>query len=179
MQLTYVHLIGLILGTGSNAAYIENAEKVLRWGDGDSKGHQGFVLMDPEMGAFGDNGCIDFIKTEWDRKLDQESLLPGSFTYEKYFAGKYLGELVRLALLSALESTEQDIPQNLREKDSISTSDVSEILSDSGKPEISKNLTSIQLAILNYVCQVRTPQIRALNPLILCLHRYCLKELHF
>ena len=110
--------------------------------------------MDPEMGAFGDNGCIDFIKTEWDRKLDQASLLPGSFTYEKYFAGKYLGELVRLALISALEQTEQGIPQYLREKDRISTSDVSEVLSAPGTPEVTKDLSNAQLAILKYVCQV-------------------------
>ena len=67
--------IGLILGTGTNASYIEDAGRVVRWGDKDP--HQGSVILDPEMGAFGDNGCIDFIKTEWDRQLDQESLLPG------------------------------------------------------------------------------------------------------
>jgi len=147
-------MTGLILGTGSNAAYIEKAERVLRWGDAEGKGHQGFVLMDPEMGAFGDNGCIDFIKTEWDKKLDEESLLPGSFTYEKYFAGKYLGELVRLAFMTALERAEQDVPQYLKDKDSFTTSDVSGILSTSEKPEVAKNLTGTQLATLQYICQL-------------------------
>ena len=36
------------------------------------------VIIDPETGAFGDNGCIDFIKTEWDRQVDMSSLLPGN-----------------------------------------------------------------------------------------------------
>jgi hypothetical protein len=33
---------------------------------------------------------------DWDGAVDRGSLLPGSFTYEKYFAGKYLGELTRI-----------------------------------------------------------------------------------
>lgn len=75
--------IGLILGTGCNGAYLEKAEKVLRWGG--AKYDVNEVVVDPEFGAFGDNGCIDFIKTDFDRQLDQGSLLPGSFTFEKYF----------------------------------------------------------------------------------------------
>ena len=70
----------MILGTGTNASYIEEAARVVRWGDGKSEGrhgHSGHVIIDPESGAFGDNGCIDCIKTVWDQKLDQESLLPG------------------------------------------------------------------------------------------------------
>ena len=70
--------LGLILGTGTNASYIEDAARVVRWGEGEGGDHEGGqVIIDPERGAFGDNGCIDFIKTDWDRKLDKESLLPG------------------------------------------------------------------------------------------------------
>ena len=71
--------IGLILGTGTNASYIEKAERVKRWGEGTIK-KEGVkeVIIDPETGAFGDNGCIDFIKTEWDRQVDMSSLLPGN-----------------------------------------------------------------------------------------------------
>ena len=49
-----------------------------RWGGAESGDHVGKVIIDPEMGAFGDNGCIDFIKTEWDTQLDKGSLLPGT-----------------------------------------------------------------------------------------------------
>ena len=70
--------LGLILGTGTNASYIEDAARVVRWGEGEGGDHEGGqVIIDPESGAFGDNGCIDFIKTDWDTKLDKESLLPG------------------------------------------------------------------------------------------------------
>ena len=89
--------IGVILGTGCNGAYFEKAEHVSRWqGDHYESDH---VIIDAEFGAFGDNGCIDFLKTDFDREIDRVSLLPGSFTYEKYFAGKYMGDLVRLVLL--------------------------------------------------------------------------------
>ncbi len=52
------------------------------------------VIVDPEFGAFGDNGCVDFVKTCVDKEVDEASLLPGSFTYEKYFAGNYCKSLL-------------------------------------------------------------------------------------
>ena len=78
--------IGLILGTGTNASYIEKAGRVKRWGDcsGKTDGVEE-VIIDPETGAFGDNGCLDFIKTEWDKQLDEASLLPGEFTKNVLF----------------------------------------------------------------------------------------------
>ena len=51
---------------------------MIRWGEGDRGTHQGQVIIDPEMGAFGDNGCIDFIRTQWDDEMDKMSLLPGA-----------------------------------------------------------------------------------------------------
>jgi hypothetical protein len=48
---------------------------VAHW-EGDRHGAKE-VIIDPEFGAFGDNGCIDFIKTDFDRDLDKDSLLPG------------------------------------------------------------------------------------------------------
>ena len=118
--------IGLILGTGCNGAYFENAENVYNW---EGKGGAKHVIIDPEFGAFGDNGCIDFIKTEFDYALDADSLLPNSFTYEKYFAGKYLGELARLILLK-LHQENLLFPgksTKLHEKGIFSTSDLSDI----------------------------------------------------
>jgi len=124
--------IGLILGTGSNAAYLEDAEKVLNW-HGKRPNDVKEVIIDPEFGAFGDNHCIDFIKTEFDKELDNDSLLPGSFTYEKYFAGKYIGEIVRLALVQ-LHKINIFLSNNKNEsifkKDSLTAKMVSDILED-------------------------------------------------
>ena len=54
--------IGLILGTGCNGAYLESAKKVVNW-CGDRRDAKE-VIIDPEFGAFGDNGCIDFVKVK-------------------------------------------------------------------------------------------------------------------
>ncbi|XP_070160247.1 hexokinase type 2 [Polyergus mexicanus] len=88
--------IGLILGTGSNACYLERADRVEHW---ETERHgEREVIIDIEWGAFGDNGVLDFIKTDFDRENDANSLIVNSFTFEKYIAGKYLGEVVRVIL---------------------------------------------------------------------------------
>ncbi|XP_015191016.1 PREDICTED: hexokinase-1-like [Polistes dominula] len=88
--------IGLILGTGSNACYLERADRVEHW-EPERHGERE-VVIDIEWGAFGDNGVLDFIKTDFDRENDANSLLVNSFTFEKYIGGKYLGEIVRIVL---------------------------------------------------------------------------------
>ncbi|XP_018309346.1 hexokinase type 2 isoform X2 [Mycetomoellerius zeteki] len=88
--------IGLVLGTGSNACYLERADRVEHW---ETERHgESEVIIDIEWGAFGDNGVLDFIKTDFDRENDANSLIVNSFTFEKYIAGKYLGEVVRVIL---------------------------------------------------------------------------------
>ncbi|KAJ8013704.1 hypothetical protein DPEC_G00032550 [Dallia pectoralis] len=86
--------VGLIAGTGSNACYMEemrNIETV----DGD----EGRMCVNMEWGAFGDNGCLDDIRTEYDRIVDDFSLNPGKQRYEKMCSGMYLGEIVRNILI--------------------------------------------------------------------------------
>ncbi|KAL2715744.1 hexokinase-1-like [Vespula squamosa] len=90
--------IGLILGTGSNACYLERADRVEHWEPERHGEREASVVIDIEWGAFGDNGVLDFIKTEFDRENDANSLLVNSFTFEKYISGKYLGEIVRIVL---------------------------------------------------------------------------------
>jgi hexokinase len=73
--------IGLALGTGSNACYIEKADKIEKWIDRDvSYDDIKEVVINMECGGFGDNGVIDFVKTNFDRDGDQDSLFPNSFT---------------------------------------------------------------------------------------------------
>lgn len=74
--------IGLILGTGSNACYIEKIENVKYWTERDEWLKEGYewVIIDMECGGFGDNGIIDFAKTKYDLSLDKESLFPHSYT---------------------------------------------------------------------------------------------------
>ncbi|XP_005089962.1 hexokinase-2 isoform X2 [Aplysia californica] len=88
--------IGLILGTGTNACYIENLDDVKTW-DGDTdEPHE--VLINSEWGAFGNGGALDFVLTDFDRSIDKHSINPGKQIYEKMISGMFLGEIARLAI---------------------------------------------------------------------------------
>lgn len=145
--------IGLILGTGTNGSYMEKAHRVVRWAQREGKQN---CIIDPEFGAWGDNGCLDFLKTTWDKELDEASLLPGSFTYEKYFSGRYLGDLARRVLVGVLESLNRDVPTSLSTPDSLTTAQVSEIVASSlprgQKALVLEDLDKEVGAILSHVC---------------------------
>ncbi|MGH0136375.1 UNVERIFIED_CONTAM: hypothetical protein FKN15_060974 [Acipenser sinensis] len=86
--------IGLIVGTGSNVCYMEemrNIETV--------EGEDGRMCVNTEWGGFGDNDCIEFIRTKFDREVDEGSLNQGKQRYEKMTSGMYLGEIVRQILI--------------------------------------------------------------------------------
>lgn len=89
--------IGLIIGSGSNACFVEQAKNFNKLESHEKTSNQ--ILVNCEWGAFGDNGCLDFFKTEFDKELDQNSNHVNSYTFEKLFGGFYLGELVRLVLV--------------------------------------------------------------------------------
>lgn len=90
--------IGLIVGTGSNACYVETVENCDLF-DGPKDSKKKHVLINTEWGAFGDNGALDFVRTEYDREIDHFSINPGSQTQEKMISGMYMGELARLAIV--------------------------------------------------------------------------------
>ncbi|NXT01216.1 HXK3 protein, partial [Jacana jacana] len=90
--------IGLIVGTGTNACYMEETQNV-----GTVEGEQGRMCINMEWGAFGDNGCLDHIFTEFDRMVDEKTINPGKQRFEKLISGMYLGEIVRHILLAMVE----------------------------------------------------------------------------
>ncbi|XP_072027138.1 hexokinase type 2-like [Amphiura filiformis] len=94
--------IGLILGTGTNACYMEKLQNVELW-DGDLNDPKE-VIINMEWGAFGDNGCLNDVRTEFDVHVDDVSLNKGRELYEKMISGMYLGEIVRLILAKAIEN---------------------------------------------------------------------------
>ncbi|XP_075279252.1 hexokinase HKDC1 isoform X2 [Opisthocomus hoazin] len=86
--------VGLIIGSGTNACYMEEMRHIdLLEGD------EGRMCINTEWGAFGDDGALDDLRTEFDRELDLGSLNPGKQLFEKMISSLYLGELVRLILL--------------------------------------------------------------------------------
>lgn len=86
--------IGLIVGTGTNACYMEEMRH-LEMVDGD----EGRMCVNMEWGAFGDDGSLNDIRTDFDREIDAGSLNPGKQLFEKMISGLYMGELVRLILV--------------------------------------------------------------------------------
>ncbi|XP_036000518.1 hexokinase-2-like [Fundulus heteroclitus] len=86
--------IGLIVGTGTNACYMEQMRN-LQLLDGD----EGQMCVNTEWGAFGDDGALEDVRTDIDREIDAGSLNPGKQLFEKMISGMYMGELVRLILV--------------------------------------------------------------------------------
>uniref|UniRef100_A0A8C3ART1 Hexokinase-2 n=1 Tax=Cyclopterus lumpus TaxID=8103 RepID=A0A8C3ART1_CYCLU len=86
--------IGLIVGTGTNACYMEHMRN-LELLDGD----EGRMCVNTEWGAFGDDGSLEDLRTDIDREIDAGSLNPGKQLFEKMISGLYMGELVRFILL--------------------------------------------------------------------------------
>ncbi|XP_036779902.1 hexokinase HKDC1 isoform X3 [Manis pentadactyla] len=86
--------VGVIIGTGTNACYMEDMSNIDL-----VEGDEGRMSINTEWGAFGDDGALEDIRTEFDRELDLGSLNPGRQLFEKMISGLYLGELVRLILL--------------------------------------------------------------------------------
>eukprot|EP00096_Caligus_rogercresseyi_P004698 TRINITY_DN19108_c0_g1_i1.p1 TRINITY_DN19108_c0_g1~~TRINITY_DN19108_c0_g1_i1.p1 ORF type:complete len:556 (-),score=146.36 TRINITY_DN19108_c0_g1_i1:173-1708(-) len=89
--------IGLIIGTGTNACYLEELEHVELW-DGDHKEPK-HMIVNTEWGAFGNQGELDFIQTKWDQRVDEGSINPGKQIFEKMISGMYMGEVVRQVLV--------------------------------------------------------------------------------
>ncbi|KAL7670067.1 hypothetical protein ACOME3_005005 [Neoechinorhynchus agilis] len=93
--------IGVIFGTGTNACYVENLEKVKRWEDPGPGSNQ--VIINMEWGAFGDGGCLDFIRTNYDKTLDENSVNPGKQKFEKMISGMYMGQLARTIMFDFID----------------------------------------------------------------------------
>lgn len=76
------------------------------------------VVINTEYGAF-DNDCKVLPLTPFDHLIDQKSVRPGTQIYEKMIAGLYIGEMLRLMLITLSEEGKlfkgQDISHLRRE----------------------------------------------------------------
>lgn len=98
--------VGLIVGTGTNACYMENVDEVhCMHPEGNNRQptiyddiwrhKQQTTVVNTEWGAFGDNGILDFVRTNWDHEIDVNSVNAGKQKFEKMISGLYIGELCR------------------------------------------------------------------------------------
>ncbi|KAF9323396.1 glucokinase [Linnemannia elongata] len=106
----YLHprtVVGLGLGTGSNAAYIERVDRIGKrditmLGD-DAEASTQEMAINIEFGAF-DNERTVLPMTMFDNKVDRKSLNPSKQLFEKMIAGMYLGEITRNVLVDLIDN---------------------------------------------------------------------------
>ncbi|VDM08344.1 unnamed protein product [Wuchereria bancrofti] len=92
--------IGVIVGTGSNACYMEkiaNCDKIKDL-HLEEDGMPDEMIINTEWGAFGDDGALEFVRTCFDREVDEKTINPGKQLFEKMISGMYMGEIVRVIL---------------------------------------------------------------------------------
>jgi hexokinase len=89
--------VSVILGTGTNAAYVEHASNVPKW-DVDT----GDVIINTEWGAYGETSILPI--SSYDIQLDRETENPKHQIFEKLISGLYMGELVRLIIVDLINS---------------------------------------------------------------------------
>ncbi|XP_066603345.1 hexokinase type 2 [Prorops nasuta] len=159
--------IGLIVGTGSNACYVEKTEKATCAIAGNYNPHKPHMLINTEWGAFGESGVLDFILTEFDRVVDDNSLNPKKQLFEKMISGMYMGELARVILEKLVDNGllfGGKCPTDLKKRGKFFTKYVSEIEADpKGKyhncrevlAELgARNVTDQDCENVRYVCSV-------------------------
>ncbi|CAM9002554.1 unnamed protein product [Rhodiola kirilowii] len=105
-------IAAVILGTGTNAAYVERAKEIPKWQGPLPK--SGNMVINTEWGNF---RSPHLPVTELDKALDAESLNPGEQLYEKMISGMYLGEVVRRGLCKLAKEAAlfgETVPAKLR-----------------------------------------------------------------
>ncbi|KAI8897032.1 hypothetical protein BC833DRAFT_540711 [Globomyces pollinis-pini] len=91
--------IGVILGTGTNAAYVEKSHNIPKWNRDD-----GEVIINTEWGAYNEPSILPL--TTWDRNIDRHTSNPKQQIFEKLISGLYLGEIVRNILVDLIKAGE-------------------------------------------------------------------------
>lgn len=85
--------VGIILGTGCNAAYIENTNRITKC---ETNSKTGKMIINMECGATGDGNPSILPITQFDLALDPLTPNVGRQHLEKMMSGMYLGELTRM-----------------------------------------------------------------------------------
>jgi hexokinase len=131
---------GVIIGTGTNACYVEKAGRIKKLPGAEAR--LANMIVNIEWGNFN-----KLRKTVYDRRLDALTINPGSQTLEKMVSGMYLGELVRLVLIDCAIRGALSCPDGIRrafgKPMSFKSEYMSEIESDSS-PDMRGTLTLLK-----------------------------------
>ncbi|KAH9311789.1 hypothetical protein KI387_026824, partial [Taxus chinensis] len=147
-------MAAVILGTGTNACYVEHADAIPKLkGPLPKSGH---MVINTEWGNF---WSPHLPMTEFDKALDAESINPGDHIFEKLISGMYLGDIVRRLLLKmAVEAAlfGDNIPSTLREPYVLITPNISAMHQDvSSDLEVVENTLKNVFGISNIPLRTR------------------------
>ena len=106
--------IGVIFGTGCNAAYMEKIKNI------DKIGYMKLLDEDPEAemaincewGAFDSFTHQHLPRTKYDQIVDESSNKPNEQAFEKLISGRYLGEIMRLVICDLIDEGVLFLGQN-------------------------------------------------------------------
>ncbi|TIB75574.1 hypothetical protein E3Q23_02339, partial [Wallemia mellicola] len=103
--------VGLILGTGTNSAYMDKMENITKLKiDGCNKDE--LMAINCEYGAFDSFEHKHLPRTKYDEVIDLTSNKPHEQSYEKMIAGLYLGEVFRLIICEMIDEGVLFLGQN-------------------------------------------------------------------
>ncbi|KAH9315587.1 hypothetical protein KI387_024214, partial [Taxus chinensis] len=102
-------MAAVILGTGTNACYVERADAITKC----QLSKSGGMVINMEWGNFWSSHLP---RTSYDDDLDAASLNPGDQGFEKLVSGMYLGDIVRRVILKMAQESDifgDPIPSSL------------------------------------------------------------------
>ncbi|XP_012449811.1 hexokinase-2, chloroplastic [Gossypium raimondii] len=120
-------MVSVILGTGTNACYVERMDCIPKLRGEFSP--SGKTIVNLEWGAFSKGLPL----TVFDRDMDAASINPGEQIFEKTISGMYLGEIARRALLHMAEEGSlfgKSMPEKLSMPFVLGTPDLSTMQQD-------------------------------------------------
>lgn len=137
--------MGLIVGTGTNATVpmrLDDLHPTKREDLADPENVE-TVVINTEWTINGtEQPLIDLnIKTTWDLTLNEQSDAPGFQPFEYMTAGRYLGEIVRLAFADLISNDlDAQLPPSLQHKNSIPTRFLSEVVARASDEDLVQEL---------------------------------------
>ncbi|CAF3424287.1 unnamed protein product [Rotaria sp. Silwood1] len=168
--------VGVILGTGTNACYFEDINKIHNISDRSVLPSEATeMIINTEWGALGEGGCLDMLITDFDREIDKMSNNPGIHIFEKLISGMYMGRLAAEVLATLINQgiilkIQRDHKQSYRYYSPfhalymLQTNHISEIELDTGRTfantrSVLKKLgldyaTNADCAIISYTCRL-------------------------
>lgn len=117
--------VSVILGTGTNAAYIEDTSKITKQNISLTSTRKKMII-NTEWGNFS-----KLRRTDYDRKLDEMSENPGEYKLEKMVSAKYIAELTKIIINDFIGKNDfSDNMKSWNNSQLFDAEDMSEIIRD-------------------------------------------------